>query len=115
MLDKTLPHNTYFSRDKYLNNYEMLFQPNDMKYYQNTIRGGAFNREAYKTNEQRRSLANQRTMLLKPYTHIWDIPFRYEEIEEDNDTEEEESESDSEDGGSGSGSSQKAQAAGEKA
>lgn len=51
VLDKTIPNNTYFSREKYLNNYELIFKPNDMKYYSNTIRGGAFNREAYVTNE----------------------------------------------------------------
>lgn len=60
LLDKTIPNNTYFSREKYLNNYELLFKPQDMKYYANTIRGGAFNREAYVLNEERRSIGYQR-------------------------------------------------------
>ena len=60
-----------------------------MKYYSNTVRGGAFNREAYHINEERRSIGYQRAQLSKPFTHIWDVPYKVEDVDEDNDTDDE--------------------------
>lgn len=93
LLDKTIANNTYFSREKYLNNYELIFKPNEMKYYANTIHGGAFNREAYQINEHRRTIEYQRGQLSAD-KQIWEVPFRVVDIEEDNDTEDDDDASD---------------------
>lgn len=77
----------------------MLFSPQEMKYYSNTIWGGAFNRDAYVINEQRRNIDYQRQQLSKPYTHIWDIPYKVEDVDEDNDTDDEQDETSSEEEG----------------
>jgi len=94
LLDKSIPNNTYFSREKYLNNYEPIFSQQDLQYYGDTIRGGAFNREAYLTNEERRTLSYQREQLSKVHTNVWEVPFRDIDIDEDNDTDSEVSDED---------------------
>ena len=62
-----------------------------MQKYGTIIRGSSFDREAYQTNEKRRTIEYQRELLSRPEVHIWKVPFAPEDVEEDNDSESDES------------------------
>ena len=45
-LDKTVENNTYFTSEKFLNNYELIFSKAEIECYEKDIKGH-FNRDAY--------------------------------------------------------------------
>lgn len=52
-LDKNVENNTYFSQEKFLNNYEMIFSKAEIECYDKDIKGH-FNQDAYSRNLSKR-------------------------------------------------------------
>lgn len=94
LLDKDLENNTYFTKEKYLNNYEHLFSAAEVEAHGAPIKG-AWDREAYLRKEALLSLDFQRAMLAS--NQIWRLPaIVKDDVEEDNDTSSNDSDADEE-------------------
>ena len=74
-----------------MNNYLTIFSKEDGELYEQSL-AGRFNRVKYKENLRKFSLENWQDLI--KLLHIWDLPFKEEDNEEDNDTSEEEDEVD---------------------
>lgn len=89
--DRSLAYNTYFSRKKFMNDYSLLFAADEIECYPTDTRG-KFDRNAFGTNEYRRSLHCWKIEIKLDRVHIWDLRFEEEEESEDDDSVEEEGE-----------------------
>lgn len=79
---------TYFTRTKFMNNYEHLFTPEEITQHGANITG-RFNKSNFEANKM---LASTQFYLSQSYDHqIWEIPYVKDTFDEDNDTSDEES------------------------
>ena len=81
----------YFTKDKFMNNYEEIFSEDEIRQTPYNIMG-RFNREQYKVNVEKYSLSNWKQEISNPEKHLWDLPYKGDDYEEDNDTDEEDDE-----------------------
>jgi hypothetical protein len=84
--DTKLDNNTYFTTEKFLNNYEMVFTKDELKSYEKDIKGH-FNRDAYNRNLTKRTVDYWLTNIKKPEIQIWDLNLGEGECFQDNDSE----------------------------
>jgi hypothetical protein len=90
-MDTSLANNTYFSLEKYMNNYELVFTSVELECYSADIKG-RFNRDAYLKNEEKRSLEYWNKMVSEEDNNLWELNYREGNISEDNESETESSE-----------------------
>jgi len=88
-LDKTVENNTYFTTEKFLNNYEMIFTNAEIDCYEKDIKGH-FNRDAYNRNLNKRKPEYWQSSIEKDEIQIWDLNLGEGECLQDNDSEDSE-------------------------
>jgi hypothetical protein len=85
-MDKELENNTYFSMEKYMNNYELIFTKAELECYPTDIKGHRFNKIAYENNENKRTTAYWNTLIMQDDNDLWELNYREGNISEDNES-----------------------------
>ena len=84
--DQQLKYNTYYNNEKFMNNYEHIFDEGETKAYPNDVKGLRFNRDNYLINQEKRSLKFWIEQINKADEEIWQLSFRSGNFEEDNES-----------------------------
>ena len=79
---------TYFTKEKYMNNYELIFEEDDKAKV-----SGRFNREQFEKNQDRISMDRVRKRIDERKVPFWEVEYIRDTFDEDNDSEDENEES----------------------
>jgi hypothetical protein len=85
-LDKELENNTYFSQEKFMNNYEPVFTKDETECYESDVKGHRFNKVAYENNEAKRTLTYWNGLIEQEDNDLWELNYQEGNISEDNES-----------------------------
>lgn len=91
----------YFTKEKFMNNYQVAFTEDQVTASPVNVLGGRFSKDNYTKNITKYSLDTLRDEAAQGDVSVWKMTYKEEDYEEDNDTSEEEEDEEDSKGGDG--------------